>query len=138
MKTVEELRQLADVIGKATPGEWKRNWHGNIGPVDEDGNVIPLFQSTLDVNFKCNITAMLTARNSEALLRQAADELDRLRKVVDQAIDIVREHGGELSTMTTIDGYIAWSEWESQGGVHKRYPKRFNAPELAAELEARP
>lgn len=115
---IDELRTLADTLSKATPGPWIEGYYdGPFVQTDEED-----WKPITDVVDQPDATAICAARNSEALLRQAADELERLRKVVEQAI--------------RVGGFVIHEDMIYD---HRSYCcKKDDAPELAAELEARP
>lgn len=81
MKTVEELRQLADVLSKATPGPWVIAEGYWIDTEAEDGGVqdfsIEGSHIGIDNDDHPDLVAICAARNSEDAIRQAADELER-------------------------------------------------------------
>lgn len=102
MSLSDKARELAGKIDKATPGEWKiAKCEGDacISMGSHQRNRYNYYSAHLingypdfvykEKEAKTNLTAICLARNeAPALLRQLADENERLRRVVDQAIKI--------------------------------------------------
>lgn len=92
---IDELRTLADTLSKATPGPWEVSHDYTLsGPITitPDGKKCAEWIAEIDWDNRDDVDeegyserasadacAMIAARSSEDLLRQAADELERLR-----------------------------------------------------------
>ena len=139
---IDELRALADTLGKATPGPWEvRRTSEKWGAVDVTGRSACSYLRCVyvceDVP-KPDADAICAARNSEDLLRQAADELERLQKVVDQMkrlltttpTQIVETDGSGITIYYCTGDPECRNDWHFVADV-------FDAPDLVAELEAR-
>ena len=123
----DRLRELAGKIDKATPGLWGWNGRDFVGPISKEddqsyGMVLPVLELEYRDEKQANAEAICLARNEcPDLLREAADEIERLQRVVKEA----REFAGF---------YVEGDKIHcNEGG----WGYKHGHPTLAAELEAR-
>lgn len=89
----DRLRDLAGKIDKATPNFWELAFMSKETLVGSniEGNVTRFMGMVGTIPDEDNAEAIIAARNeAPALLREAADEIERLQRVVDQATKWLR------------------------------------------------